>query len=130
MMRLEFKELTKKAFGVTKKQQRCEINDETRVAIINTIFNENLWLQKLNKSSRLGLTRSWLLILLEFLRPNRGHLFNFCNIKFSLKTINIAEYMHFQGLLHRDIKPKNILMGLGHNAIKVSNESYLFCIMA
>nr|ABD32904.2 hypothetical protein MtrDRAFT_AC150776g29v2 [Medicago truncatula] len=31
MMRLEFKELTKKAFGVTKKQQRCEINDETRV---------------------------------------------------------------------------------------------------
>jgi len=32
MMRLEFKEFTKKAFGVTKKQQRCEINDETRVA--------------------------------------------------------------------------------------------------
>lgn len=31
MMILEFKELTKKAFGVTKKQQRCEINDETRV---------------------------------------------------------------------------------------------------
>ena len=31
MMRLEFKELTKKAFGLTKKQQRREINDETRV---------------------------------------------------------------------------------------------------
>jgi len=31
MMRLEFKELTKKTFGGTKKQQRREINDETRV---------------------------------------------------------------------------------------------------
>nr|ABO80930.1 hypothetical protein MtrDRAFT_AC144563g39v2 [Medicago truncatula] len=31
MMILAFKELMKKASGVTKKQQRCEINDETRV---------------------------------------------------------------------------------------------------
>ncbi|KAK4769851.1 hypothetical protein SAY87_030383 [Trapa incisa] len=34
----------------------------------------------------------------------------------AIKLINTVEYMHSRGFLHRDTKPDNFLMGLGHKA--------------
>ena len=61
------------------------------------------------------------ILVMELLGPSLEDLFQFCQKKFSLKTacllaeqmLTSIEHIHENNLIHRDIKPTNLVMGLG-----------------
>ncbi len=62
-------------------------------------------------------------MVFDLLNPSLEDLFNFCDRKFSLKTVLMLvdqlicrlDYIHSKDVIHRDIKSKNCLMSVKKN---------------
>ncbi|CCW61504.1 unnamed protein product [Phytomonas sp. EM1] len=68
-----------------------------------------------------GVLENYAILVIDLLGPSLEEIFELCNHEFSIKTVCMLgvqifqrlEYIHKVGLIYRDIKPDNFVMGLG-----------------
>lgn len=73
-------------------------------------------------------------MVMELLGPSLEDLFNFCNRRFTLKTVLMlvdqmlvcVENLHQNHFVHRDLKPDNFVMGRGLQTNKVNKTTSYF----
>ena len=66
-------------------------------------------------------------MVMDYLGASLEEMLNTCNRRFSVKTtimiglemLKLIEFIHSKGVLHRDIKPDNFLVGRGSNQDKI-----------
>jgi serine/threonine protein kinase len=76
---------------------------------------------------RIGNSNKWNYMIMSYLGPNLEELFIYCKRQFSLKTtvllslqiFNIIKGIHESGIIHRDIKPDNFVIGFGESHNKI-----------
>jgi serine/threonine protein kinase len=132
------KKLGKGAFGIVYKALEIKTNNIVAIKIetkdkVSRLEHEKIIYDLLQKETgfpriySIKKTKKNNIFIMDYLGPSLEDLFDFCNNKFSIKTVlmigiqilNRVESLHKIGNIHRDIKPDNFLIGTSNKKSRI-----------